>query len=562
MIQVTCSNCGICFLVPTTIQGRSGICFGCGAPLEVPDLSNLQQNMDLTFAVGDRISNRYIIQGRVGEGGMGVVYRAHDTLVDEEVALKFMKPQLLRTQKGLLGFIQEAQVARRLRHDNIVAVHDISWTSEGILYLSMEFLRGQSLRALLRKRRQDRKLVDVRYVVHLVSETLKALDYAHRVVIHRDIKPENVFVLPGEQVKVLDFGLAKVIDEDTLYVQATTGKEGSRIAGTFAYAAPEQKRRLPVDLRADLYSVGLLFHELLTLRTPIDAPVAVNDVRNDVSPSLLNVLEQALYTDRERRWPSAREFMEGLVKAFDQSYRQVVSHVPDAPEGREVSTEGMVFLEGSHFLMGCDDVEEEAPASETYVEPFFIDKYPVTVKQYAAFLEATGHPKPSFWNDPHYSGPSQPVVGVTWQDANAYAAWAGKKLPTEAQWEFAARGKENRMYPWGNIEVHRTYCNFGDHLSMPSIVTMHEEGKTPEGVCDLAGNVYEWTLDPFLPYGDKQDSDSAQRSTPLRSVRGGCWSSMPRDLRCTHRHGMFPETRIPTLGFRCVLPTKTRPKPQ
>jgi formylglycine-generating enzyme required for sulfatase activity/tRNA A-37 threonylcarbamoyl transferase component Bud32 len=532
----------------------------------VPDLSNLQQGLDLTFAAGDRIGHRYIIQEDIGKGGMGVVYRAHDTLIDEEVALKFMRPQLLRTQKGQMVFIQEAQIARRLRHDNIVAVHDISWTNEGILYLSMEFLRGQSLRTLLRKHRQERKLIDVRFAVHVISQILEALDYAHRMVVHRDMKPENTIILPGEQVKVLDFGLAKVIDEDVSYPHDGAGKEGSRVTGTFAYASPEQKKHLPVDLRADIYSVGLVFHELLTLRTPIDTPVTVSQVRNDVSPSLLDVLKQAVHPEREGRWPSAREFQLALKRAFEQSYHHITSQVPDVPDGTVASTEDTALLEGGHFLVGCDDVKEESPEFEAQVDPFFMDKYPVTVKQYAAFLKAAGHPEPAFWGDPRYSGPNQPVIGVSWEDANAYAAWAGKKLPTEIQWEFAARGKENRVYPWGNLEPDTTKCNFGDYLSMPSNVTMHDEGKTPDGIFDLAGNVYEWTSNPFLPYDrifaarSQVELGNERRSpqTPLRAVRGGCWDSKPAELRCTHRRGMFPETRLASLGFRCVIPAKSK----
>jgi formylglycine-generating enzyme required for sulfatase activity/tRNA A-37 threonylcarbamoyl transferase component Bud32 len=513
--------------------------------------------MDLNFATGDRIANRYIIHDQIGKGGMGVVYRAHDTLIDEEVALKFMRPQLLRTQKGQLSFIQEAQVARRLRHDNIVAVHDISWTTEGILYLSMEFLRGQSLRNLLRRHRQERKLVDVRFAVHVIEEILKGLDYAHRMVIHRDIKPENIIILPGEQVKVLDFGLAKVIDEDIADIHKSSAKDPNHITGTYAYASPEQKKHQHIDLRVDIYSVGLVFHEILTLRTPIDDPVSINDVRNDVSPSLQHVLEQALYTDRERRWPSAHEFLDALTTAFEQSYRAAITQPSETPSGRHVSTEGMVFMDGGHFLMGSEEYPEETPEFEACVDPFFIDKYPVTVKQYARFLDATGRPAPSFWNAPQYGGANQPVVGVSWQDANAYAAWAGKKLPTEIQWEFAARGKENRLYPWGSMEPDPTRCNFGDYLNMPSIVTMHDEGMTPEGVCDLAGNVYEWTQDSYLPYNIAYSGASAPAAAPLKTVRGGCWNSRPRELRCSHRRGMFPETQLPTLGFRCVLPAKT-----
>jgi len=556
MIQVACSNCGIRILVPLTVQGRAGICFGCGARLEVPAVSDTSQEHDLVFTVGARISERYVIRNPVGKGGMGVVYRAHDTLVNEEVAIKLLSPKLLRTQKGQRDFIQEAQTARRLRHDNIVAVHDISWTGEGILYLIMEFLKGQSLRDMLRGCRQERRLVDVRLAVSCVAQILKALEYAHRTVIHRDLKPENIMVLPGEHVKVLDFGLAKALDEE-LDAAGAGRRSSGRVIGTWAYAAPEQKKYQQVDSRADLYAVGLILHELLTLRTPTDEPVKVERARNDVSPSLLAVHDRALAEEKEDRWRSAAAFRNALLEAFEQSYRAVSARGLKTHEGKTVSTEGMAYLEGGSFLMGCDEVIEESPEFEAHVDPFYMDKYPVTVEQYRQFLEATGHAEPRFWEAGEFSGPRQPVVGISWENANAYAAWAGKQLPTEVQWEFAARGKENRLYPWGRAEPDSNWCNFGDYLDMPSIVTMHEEGKTPEGVCDLGGNVYEWTRDPFLPYAELRRGDGPPKAAPRCAVRGGCWNSAPEEIRCTHRKGLFPETKAPTVGFRCVLPARS-----
>src|SRR5690606_14354511 len=128
-------------------------------------LANSAQEVYLNFTRGDRVSGRYEIEERIGKGGMGVVYRALDTLMNEKVALKFMHPGLLRTPVGQQYFLREAQMARRLRHDNIVAVHDVARTYEGILYISMEFLNGQSMRAFLRRRRRDRKFIDVRLAV-------------------------------------------------------------------------------------------------------------------------------------------------------------------------------------------------------------------------------------------------------------------------------------------------------------------------------------------------------------------------------------------------------------
>ncbi|HDP33725.1 MAG TPA: hypothetical protein ENN29_01295 [Candidatus Hydrogenedentes bacterium] len=552
MIPVTCSQCGLSIFVPPEVQGREGICFRCGLPLIIPSEAGRSRHDNLNYERGDRIADRYVVKEQIGKGGMGVVYRALDTLVQDMVALKFLHPNILRTEQGRQLFIREVQIARRLRHENIVAVHDVSWTAEGILYLSMEFAQGHSLRALLRRYRHERRVIPVRLAVTYLRQILVALDYAHHTVIHRDIKPENVMVMPNERVKVLDFGLAKAAHEE--YFQEGDEEKTSRMVGTWAYAAPEQRKRQKVDLRADVYAVGLLMHELLTLRTPLDDPVEVVDVRHDVSPSLISVLERALAVEKEQRWPSAKDFRIALETAFEESYRKTVAVFDSDGMVKTPSTKGMVFLEGGHFLMGNNEVREEAPEHEVLVRPFWMDAYPVTNKQYQEYLEETGAPAPRFWHDPQYNGPNQPVTGVSWAEAKAYAAWAGKTLPTEGQWEFAARGRENRKYPWGNLPPDATLANFNDNLGMPSVVTMHEDGGTPEGIYDLAGNVYEWMLDPFVSYTAKRQNPQFAAAAPRRALRGGSYKSPPNELLCTARKGLFPEVRENTIGFRCVIP--------
>jgi len=343
----------------------------------------MKRHMNLDFAKGDRVADRYLIDEQIGRGGMGVVYRAHDTLVDEVVALKFLAPKLL-TEKGKQLFLREAQVARRLRHENIVAVHDVNFTSEGILYLSMEFAKGQSLRDFLRGHREQRRLVKVRLAVEVIKQVLAALEYAHRSVIHRDMKPENIMMLPGETVKVLDFGLARAVHQDMSEHQAEMQAAGKgKVIGTLAYAAPEQLRMREVDARADLFAVGLVFHELLTLRTPVDTPVTVEQVRKDVSPGLLAVLKRALKEEREQRWASARDFRIALREAYNESYKPSTLDLRTRGERGEASTDGMVYLEGGSFLMGNNANRAEAPEEEVSVGPFWMDKYPVTVAQFA-----------------------------------------------------------------------------------------------------------------------------------------------------------------------------------
>jgi len=485
---------------------------------------------------------------------MGVVYRARDVLMNERVALKFLHPGILQSQRGMKLFVQEAQIARRLRHENIVAVHDVSSTPEGIMYLSMEFLHGTSLRAFLRHCREQRRLMDVRLAVNFAAQVLAALDYAHKSVVHRDIKPENVMVLVGEQVKVLDFGLAKVLDEQIPPIEGD--KKPTRVIGTEAYAAPEQLRHAEVDLRADLYAVGLILREMLTLRTPVEEQIEIGKLRGDVAPSIIDIVQKAIAAPKEDRWQNAADFRARLLTAYDESYRRAAATQVQTGGEREVSTEGMVLLDGGNFVMGNPSAPDEAPEFQYCVDPFYIDIYPVTNRKYAEFLKDTGRAAPKFWGLPQYAGPGQPVIGVTWSEAAAYAAWAGKQLPTEAQWEFAARGRENRKYPWGNTDPDANRANFGDHLNIPSLVSMHDEGRTPQGVCDLAGNVYEWTSDLYLPYDPVKREAASQHGPPLRAIRGGSWHSPATELRCAFRKGVFAESQLTTVGFRCVLPVK------
>lgn len=553
MIPVLCSNCGLSIKVPSTVAGRSGTCFGCGSTLVVPEPD--AKPKEVLYGVGDVINDRYVIDATIGKGGMGEVFKAHDKLIDEEVALKFMNPKALKTQRGQQLFIKEAQIARRLRHENIVSVHDVSTTTEGLLYLSMELLNGVSLREYLRKLRMQKKHLDVRLGIRIILQILSALENAHTMVIHRDLKPENVMLLPGERVKVLDFGLALAVEDDPIpdSVQTTADGKKRKVIGTLAYASPEQKRHQSIDMRSDLYTVGQLLMEVLTLRTPVDEQVNVLDVRNDVAPSIAAIINKAMMEEKERRYQSAAEFYKDLDHAYTESYKNVDVVSVTTKSGKVVDTQDMVFIEGGSFMMGTGEIREEAPEHEAHTEAFYMDKYPVTFSEYSTFIEESGYTKPKFWDDSELNGPRQPITGVTFAEAMAYAEWAGKQLPTEVQWECAARGKENRKYPWGNLDPDPTRCNYGDYLSMPSIVNMHDTGATPDGVHDMAGNVYEWTLDSYAPYRANAPSP-AQSSDPRRVVRGGSWRSGVNELTTTYRKGLFPETQLTTVGFRCVIP--------
>jgi formylglycine-generating enzyme required for sulfatase activity/RNA polymerase subunit RPABC4/transcription elongation factor Spt4 len=217
--------------------------------------------------------------------------------------------------------------------------------------------------------------------------------------------------------------------------------------------------------------------------------------------------------------------------------------------------EGMVYVAGGAFLMGRDDGDEyERPAHEVSVTPFFIDKLEVSCGDYQRFIDATGHQVPSNWNGRTFPAGAQnlPVTGVNWDDANAYAEWIGKRLPTEEEWEFAARQGDGRRYPWGNDwradAANVTGASAGHLVDVGSF----PEGKTAAGVMDLVGNAWEWTANDLKPYpgGDF----SFDRGRDFKVIRGGSWKEAKDQATTTYRGYLAAREGkdYSVTGFRCA----------
>jgi formylglycine-generating enzyme required for sulfatase activity len=220
----------------------------------------------------------------------------------------------------------------------------------------------------------------------------------------------------------------------------------------------------------------------------------------------------------------------------------------------------MVEISGGEFRMGRDAAEGgdkyESPSHPVTVRPFLMDVYEVTREEYQRCVEAGKCAKPSVWNGDSYSSGTGrlPVTGVTWKDANDYALWVGKSLPTEEQWEFAARGKDNRLYPWGR-EWKQGQANLGsNHLT--EVGSYHEA--SPFGLSDLIGNAQEWTKSEWKKYPDKAmylSKGAAPES--LRVIRGGSYKDAATKVTATYRNAlrMSTEDSYEQTGFRCVRET-------
>ena len=258
----------------------------------------------------------------------------------------------------------------------------------------------------------------------------------------------------------------------------------------------------------------------------------------------------------------------GLDEEQQVVYYQLQQRIPQTSKrsqtkkaSGQVFEQSMVLVPAGEFTMGSSKGDpDEQPVRKVYVDAFFIDKHQMSVGKYGAFLDATAHEAPADWDIMNKSmHQKRPVVNVDWADADAYCKWAGKRLPTEAEWEKAARGTDGRIYPWGNELPTDFHANmkkevWNNHVVLTP-VGMYEGGKSPYGVYDMAGNVWEWVNDWY--------SQDYYKAGPLRNptgppkgdykvVRGGSWGSSPKDLRSTDRESRLPSFGSLGTGFRCA----------
>ncbi|MGE3062130.1 MAG: formylglycine-generating enzyme family protein [bacterium] len=223
----------------------------------------------------------------------------------------------------------------------------------------------------------------------------------------------------------------------------------------------------------------------------------------------------------------------------------------------------LIYIPAGEFTMGSWDYDDEKPVHKVYLDGYYIMKYEVTNKQYKKFCDETGRsypPEPRFDGMSSYftSYPDYPVVNVSWNDAKAYCDWADLRLPTEAEWEKAARGTDGREYPWGNENPGTNRCNYEgteDGYKYTSPVGSYENGRSPYGCYDMSGNVWEWCNDR---YGEsyyrtsKYKNPKGPNSGSERVLRGGSWYGGVGNMRTADRGNIDPAFVIDGGGFRCA----------
>jgi tetratricopeptide (TPR) repeat protein/predicted Ser/Thr protein kinase len=268
-----------------------------------------------------QVVSHYRIQEKLGEGGMGVVYKAEDMRLGRTVALKFLPEAVAKDALAVERFRREARAASALDHPHICMVHDID-EHEGRQFIVMELLEGESLKA-----RIARPPLKLEQIVALGMQIAEALSAAHaKGIVHRDIKPGNIFLTAEGQVKVLDFGLAKLLEPVSEATLTKTATGPQTAVGTLPYMAPEQLRGEPMDARADIYALGVVLYEMAAGRRPFEAalgtalaadivhkpPVPPGRLRHDLSPRLEEMILKCLEKDPGNRYQSAKEVIVDL----------------------------------------------------------------------------------------------------------------------------------------------------------------------------------------------------------------------------------------------------------
>ena len=514
----------------------------------------------------ERRTTRYENWELIGTGGTANVFRVEDRELKLPVAIKLLNETYRHNEKLLQGLRHEVLISRRLRHEYICPIHDI-YEGERGFGIVMDLLNGTTLREWM-DCNNDTLLASMPNRLLVLRKVAEALSVAHSHIIHRDLKPSNIFLRNGdiEQPLILDFGISVMV----------SGEEDEFGGGTLKYMAPEQAEPpYQIDSRADLFAFGVVAYELISggrlpasslvdflktkraPRVPIADLVPPSRFCAAIPPALDQIVLQLLSYNRNDRPATASEILNSLHRVNNE-----LGTISDAlaNAGKNIAHGERVAVPAGEYFVGSGPTaenSEEQPMRKIVLSAYKIDAIPVSVGAYRAFLDSSGYQSPAHF-DPTDASDNLPIVGVSWNDAMAYASWAGGTLPSEAQWEVAAKaGQRLQDYPWGDEPPSATFANIQFSVGAPTPIKSYPAGRNAWGIWDMCGNVWEWCRDDWEPMLYRRIKPGTidpthEIGSPDKSIRGGSFESFEEMGRCAFRQFAPTGDMRHDIGFRVV----------
>jgi serine/threonine protein kinase len=575
-----------------------------------------KRESDMAELIGQKLG-QYGILSVLGEGGMSTVYRARQASIQRDVAVKVIEAKMTNDTAFLKRFEREAQLIASLSHTHIVKVFDYG-QQNNVIYLVMELLSGGSLNELLQKgplapdrvfRLVDQvtSALDYAHQKGVVHRDLKPqnlmFDESGNVLLTdfglaRLVNQTSAMTQTG-----LTLGTPAYMSPEQWTHDSVDGRSDIYAFGITLFQMITGKLPFNGDT-----PYRLMYQHLY------DQPPSVLTINPRLPAGLDLVIMQALAKDPDTRFNTAGEMaaafraavtnpvrMQNRAQTGPLQSRPQTGPLPTlaltpaqtgplpklikrlAIEAGHVRTDprdiAQVYVPAGQFSMGSTAQPnargDEQPIHDVRISSaFWLDQYAVTNTAYKAFVEDGGYAKSQYWSNNgwqwltvngisgpgNYTGfaePQQPRVGVSWYEADAYARWRGGRLPTEAQWEYAARGSQGLIYPWGNV-FQDTLANVRGTRTKP--VGTYPDGKSWIGAYDLAGNVWEWVADWYDEdyYAQSNGLDPVGPATGSTKVlRGGSWSHNQDMARGASRRREAALTRENYIGFRIITPAAT-----